>query len=198
MMRKFKPVRIAGISAGLVMVVAGMLLFSASAFAETVRSNTPAKSRNSWCLRGHERACRCRSAASEEAETADSGVARGGLGAVVSGNLTRHARRGALRRGRRDAHRNAVLRRGPLRRRVQRRRLELPGGRGYGGGGGGASDVRTVSIGAEPSPGGELSLESRLLVAAGGGGGGGRDCVSVETAQLRRARRKRGRTWPRH
>jgi hypothetical protein len=41
-----------------------------------------------------------------------------------------------------------------------------------GGGGGGASDVRTVSIGAEPSPGNKASLESRLLVAAGGGGGG--------------------------
>jgi hypothetical protein len=39
-------------------------------------------------------------------------------------------------------------------------------------GGGGASDVRTVSIGNEPSPGGEPSLLSRLLVAAGGGGGG--------------------------
>lgn len=42
----------------------------------------------------------------------------------------------------------------------------------FGGGGGGASDVRTVSIGAEPSPGNEASLESRQLVAAGGGGGG--------------------------
>jgi hypothetical protein len=41
-----------------------------------------------------------------------------------------------------------------------------------GGSGGGASDVRTVSIGAEPSPGNKASLESRLLVAAGGGGGG--------------------------
>jgi Glycine rich protein len=40
-----------------------------------------------------------------------------------------------------------------------------------GGGGGGASDVRTISIGAEPSPGDKASLESRLLVAAGGGGG---------------------------
>jgi hypothetical protein len=38
--------------------------------------------------------------------------------------------------------------------------------------GGGASDVRTMSIGAEPSPGDEASLNSRLLVAAGGGGGG--------------------------
>ena len=42
----------------------------------------------------------------------------------------------------------------------------------HGGKGGGASDVRTVSIGAEPSPGNEASLNSRLLVAAGGGGGG--------------------------
>jgi len=41
-----------------------------------------------------------------------------------------------------------------------------------GGKGGGASDVRTVSIGAEPSPGNEASLNSRLLVAGGGGGGG--------------------------
>lgn len=41
----------------------------------------------------------------------------------------------------------------------------------FGGGGGGASDVRTISIGAEPSPGNKASLESRLLVAAGGGGG---------------------------
>jgi Glycine rich protein len=40
-----------------------------------------------------------------------------------------------------------------------------------GGGGGGASDVRTSSIGAEPSPGDKASLESRLIVAAGGGGG---------------------------
>ena len=35
-----------------------------------------------------------------------------------------------------------------------------------GDGGGGASDVREVSIGAEPSPGNEASLKSRLLVAA--------------------------------
>src|SRR5271165_2925824 len=41
-----------------------------------------------------------------------------------------------------------------------------------GGKGGGASDVRTVSIGTEPSPGNEASLNSRLLVAGGGGGGG--------------------------
>ncbi len=47
-----------------------------------------------------------------------------------------------------------------------------------GGGGGGASDVRTVSIGAEPSPGSKASLESRLLVAGGGGGGGVGDCLS--------------------
>jgi hypothetical protein len=47
--------------------------------------------------------------------------------------------------------------------------------RGNGGSGGGASDARTVSIGAEPSPGNEASLLSRLLVAAGGGGGGNRD-----------------------
>jgi hypothetical protein len=40
------------------------------------------------------------------------------------------------------------------------------------GSGGGASDVREVSIGTEPSPGNEESLNSRLLVAAGGGGGG--------------------------
>jgi hypothetical protein len=45
-------------------------------------------------------------------------------------------------------------------------------GSGVGGDGGGASDVRTVSIGAEPSPGDKESLESRLLVAGGGGGGG--------------------------
>jgi hypothetical protein len=43
------------------------------------------------------------------------------------------------------------------------------------GSGGGASDVRTVSIGAQPSPGDEASLNSRLLVAAGGGGGGNAD-----------------------
>jgi hypothetical protein len=42
----------------------------------------------------------------------------------------------------------------------------------FGSGGGGASDVRTVSIGAEPSPGNKAALQSRLLVAAGGGGGG--------------------------
>jgi hypothetical protein len=46
------------------------------------------------------------------------------------------------------------------------------GGSRKGGKGGGASDVRTVSIGAEASPGDEASLNSRLLVAAGGGGGG--------------------------
>jgi len=46
------------------------------------------------------------------------------------------------------------------------------GGSRFGGKGGGASDVRTVSIGSEPSPGGEESLLSRLLVAAGAGGGG--------------------------
>jgi uncharacterized repeat protein (TIGR01451 family) len=44
------------------------------------------------------------------------------------------------------------------------------------GAGGGASDVRTVSIsaepGAEPSPGNKTSLDSRKLIAAGGGGGG--------------------------
>jgi uncharacterized repeat protein (TIGR01451 family) len=47
------------------------------------------------------------------------------------------------------------------------------GGRGFGNNsmGGGASDVRTISIGGV-SPGGEESLNSRLLVAAGGGGGG--------------------------
>jgi hypothetical protein len=45
----------------------------------------------------------------------------------------------------------------------------------HGGKGGGASDVRTVSIGVEPSPGNEDSLNSRLLVAAGGGGGGFED-----------------------
>jgi hypothetical protein len=43
------------------------------------------------------------------------------------------------------------------------------------GDGGGASDVRTLSIGAEPSPGNEASLASRRLVAAGGGGRGGND-----------------------
>ncbi len=41
--------------------------------------------------------------------------------------------------------------------------------------GGGASDVRTVSIGAEPSPGSEESLKTRLLVAGGGGAGGSAD-----------------------
>jgi uncharacterized repeat protein (TIGR01451 family) len=46
-----------------------------------------------------------------------------------------------------------------------------------GGAGGGASDVRTVSIGSEPSPGDAESLSSRLLVAAGGGGGGAPDFV---------------------
>jgi hypothetical protein len=51
------------------------------------------------------------------------------------------------------------------------------GGKGDGlfGTGGGASDVRTVSIGSEPSPGNKASLESRVLVAAGGGGGGDTD-----------------------
>src|SRR5205085_2310437 len=39
-----------------------------------------------------------------------------------------------------------------------------------GGSGGGAPDVRTISMGAEPSPSDEASLDSRLLVAAGGGG----------------------------
>jgi len=49
-----------------------------------------------------------------------------------------------------------------------------PGGCAFrSGAGGGASDVRTVSIAGEQSPGGEASLDSRLLVAAGGGGGGG-------------------------
>jgi Glycine rich protein len=43
-------------------------------------------------------------------------------------------------------------------------------------GGGGASDIREVSMGHEPSPGGETSLHSRLLVAGGGGGGGGGLC----------------------
>jgi hypothetical protein len=52
---------------------------------------------------------------------------------------------------------------------------ENPLGFADGGSGGGASDVRTVSIGAEPSPGNEGSLKSRLLVAAGGGGGGAED-----------------------
>ena len=46
------------------------------------------------------------------------------------------------------------------------------GNSGSAGRGGGASDVRTVSIGAELSPGNEASLNSRLLVAAGGGGAG--------------------------
>ena len=50
----------------------------------------------------------------------------------------------------------------------------------HGGGGGGASDVRTVSIGAEPSPGNEASLNSRLLVAAGGGGGGRQNLGGTE------------------
>ena len=44
-----------------------------------------------------------------------------------------------------------------------------------GAGGGGASDVRTVSIGSEPSPGAEASRESRLLIAAGGGAGSAND-----------------------
>jgi hypothetical protein len=51
-----------------------------------------------------------------------------------------------------------------------------------GGDGGGASDVRAVSIGAEPSPGNEASLHSRLLVAAGGGGGGSRDIAGFGCA----------------
>jgi hypothetical protein len=48
------------------------------------------------------------------------------------------------------------------------------GGAGYdGGGGGGASDVRACSMAAASCPGGEDTLDSRLLVAAGGGGAGG-------------------------
>jgi hypothetical protein len=54
------------------------------------------------------------------------------------------------------------------------------GGASFNGGkGGGASDVRTASIGAEPSPGNEASLNSRLLVAAGGGGGGFKNFDSI-------------------
>ena len=39
MMSRFKAVRVAGVCAGLVLVVAGVLGFSASAFAETVTFN---------------------------------------------------------------------------------------------------------------------------------------------------------------
>jgi hypothetical protein len=53
---------------------------------------------------------------------------------------------------------------------------------GFSGDGGGASDVRTVSIGAEPSPGNKESLDHRLLVAAGGGGGGGKDVFTTTCA----------------
>jgi hypothetical protein len=52
------------------------------------------------------------------------------------------------------------------------------GGTVLAGGGGGASDVRTASVGAGPSPGNEASLKSRLLVAAGGGGGGLAECFT--------------------
>jgi hypothetical protein len=41
-----------------------------------------------------------------------------------------------------------------------------------GGGGGGASDVRTCSRTASSCPGGESTLDSRLIIAAGGGGAG--------------------------
>jgi hypothetical protein len=80
--------------------------------------------------------------------------AAGGLGAVVSGNLS--------------VAPGQVLY-------VEVGGVPFNGGgssTSEGGAGGGASDVRTMSIGAEPSPGGEASLLSRLLVAAGGGGGG--------------------------
>jgi hypothetical protein len=53
------------------------------------------------------------------------------------------------------------------------------GGTRFGGKGGGASDVRTLSIGTEPSPGDEESLLTRLLVAAGGGGGGSENFLAA-------------------
>jgi glycine rich protein len=149
-MRKFKPVRIAGISAGLVMVVAGMLLFSASAFAETVTFKYTGKEQEFKVPAGipsvHIEAIGSEGGTAEHA-------AAGGLGAVVSGNL-------------------AVKSEEVLYVEVGGVPFNGGGSSYEGGTGGGASDVRMISIGVEPSPGDEESLKSRLLIAAGGGGGG--------------------------
>jgi hypothetical protein len=100
-----------------------------------------------------------------EAESSTTTAGAGGRGAVVSGDL-------------------GVTAGQTLYVEVGEGGVSIFGGFNGGGGvtigaGGGASDVRTVSIGAVPSPGNEESLHHRLLVAAGGGGGGGGRCTGT-------------------
>ena len=83
-MRKFKPVRIAGIYAGLAMAVAGMLVFSASAFAETGTFKYTGKERNSWSPPAS-RACTSKRS-EPEGGTAEH-QCRWGPRATVSGDL---------------------------------------------------------------------------------------------------------------
>ena len=158
MMSGFKPVRIAGIYAGLVMAVAGMLVFSASAFAETKFTYTGKE--QEFVVPAGVMTLHVVAIGGAGAQEEFGAPGSGGLGAVVSGNVS-------------------VLPGETLYVEVGGQGSSGQGGFNGGGegpalgaGGGGASDVRMVSIGAEPSPGGKASLESRLLVAAGGGGAG--------------------------
>jgi hypothetical protein len=137
---------------GLVSVVA-LLLSSASALAETKTFSSTGKEQEFKVPAG---VTSIHVVAIGSAGGTNAKSAAGGLGAIVSGDLT--------------VKPEDVLY-------VEVGGIPFNGGGSSegGGSGGGASDVRTVSIGVAPSPGNKASLESRLLVAAGGGGGGGND-----------------------
>lgn len=137
--------------AGLLIAVAAVLLTSTSALAETKTFTYTGKEQEFKVPAGVTSVHVV--AVGSAGEQGYEGAA-GGVGAIVSGNLTVKPE--------------------------QLLYVEVGGIPFNGGGsgleeinrGGGASDVRTVSIGTEPSPGDEESLNSRLLIAAGGGGGG--------------------------
>jgi hypothetical protein len=155
-MSRFKAVRVAGICAGLALVVAGMLGFTASAFAETVTFSYTGKEQTVTVPAG----VTSMHVGATGAPGGASGLSSGGRGAVVSGEVP--VTPGAL-----------YIEVGGSGEGVFGERPFNGGGEAiFGGAGGGASDVRTKSIGSEPSPGNEESLHSRLLVAAGGGGAG--------------------------
>ncbi len=152
----------------LVTMAAGMLGFSASALAET-KTDT-------FKYTGKEQAFVVPASVTSihvvaiggAGATASAGGAVGGRGAIVSGSLS-------VKPGR------------TLYVEVGGNAASTGGFNGGGsvdgagpGAGGGASDIREVSIGHEPSPGSETSLKSRLLVAAGGGGGGGSLVVGID------------------
>jgi len=161
---RFKPARIAGICAGLVMVVAGMLGFSASAYAETVTFKYTGKEQEFKVPEGVSSiTVDARGAAGGESGGSDFNHAVGGMGARVQGTV-------AVTAG--ETLQINVGGQGG----TEGNQEGGWNGGGYGGangehgdsyqvagGGGGASDLRH----------GSDTLAERLLVAAGGGGGGG-------------------------